>query len=165
MGSLGFITKGAGGENMFFDAYGGGMAVTEALKRGWVFVSPHPTPNAAADCLQWLRQRRGLNVGHLYVMGHGSGGALALGSGGLTPRPSAVALFAPAATSIPPALGSVPIYMAVGKQDELRGASVRALATGLSGRLDCQFEEFDPCEHVMIVADALPSAFRFFDRH
>ena len=62
-------------------------------------------------------------------------------------------------------MSDVPTYIGLGKQDNLLGAPVRSLAQSIGGRADCQFEEFDPCEHLMIVADALTSAYRFFDAH
>lgn len=156
---------GAGGsENLFFEGYGGGMAVREALRRGWIFLSPRATGRAAADALDWLRTVRGVEVARVLLMGHSMGGGLALRSGGLTPKPAAVALFAPAAQSLPAELEGVPIYLAVGKQEiPMLAASAQRLGQALEGRAGSEFESFDPCEHLMIVADALPSAFRFFD--
>lgn len=152
---------GAGGsENLFFESYGRGRAVQEALKRGWVLLSPRAGSTAIRDSLDWLREVRGVTASRLFVMGHSMGGALALGSGNIEPRPRALALFAPAAGSIPAALASVPVFVAVGKQEQpflLRQA--RALASAPNVRL----VEHDPCEHLMVVADALPEAFKFFD--
>jgi len=158
---------GAGGsENMFFESYGRGMAVKEALKRGWVFMAPRSSAAAPQACLNWLQNERKLKLGKVFVMGHSMGGGIALFSGKLDPKPAALALFAPAAGSGSKSATQMPIYLAVGKQEigMLRN-SVLALMRDLSTRPDFKFEEFDPCEHLMVVADAVKPAFEFFDKY
>lgn len=158
---------GAGGsENMFFDAYGNGLGATLALRRSWVFVSPRTGATAVADVLAWLRGPRRLNVGRVFLMGHSMGGGVALSAAeSMRERPAAMALFAPAARAIPSSLASVPTYLAVGKQEiPMLATSARTMGQGLQGRRDAQFQEFDPSEHLMVVTDALPAAFRFFDQ-
>lgn len=152
---------GAGGsENLFFEGYGGGLAVQEAIKRGWVFLSPRASGSAAADSLQWLREVREIKASRVFVMGHSMGGGLALGSGAL--KPAAVAVFAPAASGIPSNLAETPIFLAVGAQEMgmlKNGATKMSEAVKKKG----EYREYDPCEHLMIVADAVPDAYRFFD--
>lgn len=152
---------GAGGsENLFFEGYGGGLAVSEANKRGWVLLSPRATGDGAKNALAWLKEVRGIEPERLFVMGHSMGGGLTLASGPLQPK--AIALFAPAARAIPADLAEVPMFLAVGKQEMamLRtGAQSMSEAVKKAG----EFREYDPCEHLMIVADALPDAFKFFD--
>lgn len=151
-----------GSENMFFDSYGRGIAVSESLKRGWAFIAPRSSRTAVADVLQWLKTRRKQAVGRVFVMGHSLGGGTALLTGDVKPRPSAIALFAPAAQSIPSNMAEIPIFVAAGKQD-LMFSAAKGIANQLVGRRDCEFLELDPCEHLMVVADAVPAAFRFFD--
>jgi len=154
---------GAGGsENMFFEAYGRGLAATEALRRGWGFIAPRSSAMAIQDVLDWLRVRKKQPIGKVFLIGHSMGGGMVLQSGNITPRPSGIALFAPAATSIPQNLADVPIWLSVGKQDVLV-SGVRAIAQALSGRKGFEFQELDPCEHMMVVADSIPSAYRFFE--
>lgn len=154
---------GAGGsENMFFEAYGRGLAVSETLKRGWVFVSPRAGATAVDDSLIWLRQSRGVPIGKVFVLGHSMGGATALG-GRYQLQPAAIAVFAPATASVALNLATVPLYVAVGSGDLLRGAST-GLNSAAQGRENFLFEELDPCEHLMVVPEGLPAAFRFFDR-
>lgn len=154
---------GAGGsENLFFEGYGAGLGVQEAKKRGWVFLSPRATPSATRDALKWLEEVRGIRAMNLFVMGHSMGGSLALGTGDL--NPTAVVLFAPAARSIPENLSRTPIFLAVGKQ-EMMMLRTGALALAEAVQKRGEFKEYDPCEHLMIVAEALPDAYRFFDRH
>jgi predicted esterase len=153
---------GAGGsENLFFEGYGAGLGVSEAKKRGWVFLSPRATPNASRDALQWLEEVRGIKPRRLFIMGHSMGGGLALGTGDL--KPSAIALFAPAARAIPKNLETTPIFLAVGKQEILM-LRTGALALAEAVKRQGEFKEYDPCEHLMIVAEALPDAYRFFDQ-
>lgn len=154
---------GAGGsENMFFEAYGRGLAVSETLKRGWVFVSPRAGATAVDDSLIWLRQARGVPIGKVFVLGHSMGGATALG-GRYQLQPAAIAVFAPATAAVASNLATVPLYVAVGSADLLRGAST-GLNSAAQGRENFLFEELDPCEHLMVVPEGLPAAFRFFDR-
>jgi predicted esterase len=158
---------GAGGsENLFFEGYGRGAAVTEALKRGWVFLSPRVSRTAVEDSLVWLQRVRGIGVERLFILGHSMGGATALQSGSVSPKPAALGLFAPAGAAVPENLREVPIYVAVGKQEiPMLRANVERLGEQLGQGSVNQIETFDPCEHLMIVADAVPSAYRFFDRH
>lgn len=154
---------GAGGsENMFFEAYGRGMAATEALRRGWGFIAPRSSVTAIQDVLEWLRVRKKQSIGKVYLIGHSMGGGVILQSGSFVPKPSGIALFAPAATSIPQNLADVPIWLSVGKQDFL-ASGVRAIAQAQSGRKAFEFQELDPCEHMMVVADSILSAYRFFE--
>lgn len=156
---------GAGGsENLFFQGYGAGLAVREAQRRGWAFLSPRSGAKSAQDALDWLRIRRGLQPGKVLVIGHSMGGGLALQTGGLDPKPSAVAVLAPAANQVPPALDGVPLYSAAGAQEigMILNMSAR-IESQLKDRPGSKSERFDPCEHLMIVAEAAPSVFRFFD--
>ncbi len=91
-------------------------------------------------------------------MGHSMGGGLALGSGAL--KPTALALFAPAAGSIPEDLASTPVFLGVGKQEM---AMLATSAQRLRPKVT-EFREYSPCEHLMIVADGLPDAYRFFEK-
>lgn len=157
---------GAGGsENLFFEGYGRGLAVAEARRRGWVFIAPRLTDGAARDALDWVTTVRRLRVRQVFVMGHSLGGAYAVNTFAMRTRPAAAALMAPAVMRISrePA---VPVYLAVGKHEIPRLlASSRAIGRELADRDDFEYEEFDASEHLMIVADAIPNAFRFFDRY
>ncbi len=157
---------GAGGsENLFYEGYGLGMAVKESLKRGWVFTSPRSAPSAPADVLAWMKSIRNWNPKRVIVMGHSMGGALALQTGALTPKPSALVLFAPAGRSVPPALQDVPLFLAVGRQEIMMlGASAEAIKTQMSAAKGFKHMLVDPCEHLMIVAEALPEAFKWLDQ-
>ncbi len=153
---------GAGGsENMFFESYGRGAAVSEALKRGWAFVSPRAGARSIDDSLDWLTSVRGVKLGKVFVMGHSMGAGLAAGASPKV-RPTAYALFAPAAARLGPMAGELPVFLAVGKQEAM-AMMAGTIAKDNSGRSGFVFREYDPCEHLMIVADAVSDAYRFFD--
>lgn len=156
---------GAGGsENLFFEGYGRGLAVTEALKRKWAFIAPRSSASSVKDSLAWVKRVRGWTPKRVFVMGHSMGGALALQSGGAIPNPSAVVLFAPAGRQIPENLKKVPLYLAVGKQEILMlGASAQEIKRAREAEPGFRFNLVDPCEHLMIVADALPDAYKWLD--
>jgi hypothetical protein len=155
--------SGSGGfDGEFFDADGQGSAVKMALDRGWVFASPHPSPRAAIDVLEWIRTNRKLKVAHVFLIGHSTGAATVLSSfEGLSPRPTALALFSPASNGATISYPSLPIFWAVGKQDAL--LSMRMTHPQTNGRRDSVLQEFDGCEHLMTVADGSADAFKFFD--
>lgn len=157
---------GAGGsENLFFEGYGRGLAVQLAQRRGWIFMSPRASQTAVQDCLDWLKQVRGIEPGKVAVMGHSMGGGLTLLSGAANPAPSAIALFAPAGGRLPDNLAKTPTFLAVGKQEMMMlKTTADRLGDQLKGRSDAEFKVYDPCEHLMIVADALPDAYAFLDR-
>jgi hypothetical protein len=151
-----------GSENMYFDLYGHGSAVTEATKRNWAFISPRNSASAVSDVLEWVRKRRSQAIERVFILGHGSGSTLALEASDLNPKPAAIALVGAGASSLPSSADSIPIFFAVGKQDP-NISSARSFAQLLAPRKGSVVEEVDASEQFMIVADAIPSAFRFFD--
>lgn len=153
---------GAGGsENMFFESYGRGAAVNEALKRGWAFVSPRAGASSIEDVLTWLTTVRGVKLGKVFLMGHSMGGGL-VASASPSVKPAGYALFAPAAMKLGPVASSLPVFMGLGKQEPMAMAAL-GLAKGNEGRPGFVFREYDPCEHLMIVAEAVSDAYKFFD--
>jgi dienelactone hydrolase len=153
---------GAGGsENMFFESYGRGAAVSEALKRGWAFVAPRAGASAIDDSLEWLTTVRGMKLGKVFLMGHSMGGGVVV-SASPKVRPTGYAVFAPAAARLGPVASELPVFLAVGKQEQMAMMS-STIAKANEGRAGFVFREYDPCEHLMIVADAVGDAYRFFD--
>lgn len=157
---------GAGGsENLFYEGYGLGLAVKESLRRGWVFASPRSAPSAPGDVIAWMKKVRNWTPKRVIIMGHSMGGALALQTGALTPKPSALVLFAPAGRSVPAALSEVPLFLAVGRQEIMMlGASAESIKKQKEGSPHFRHLLVDPCEHLMIVAEALPEAFKWLDQ-
>lgn len=156
---------GAGGsENLFFEGYGRGLAVTEAIKRKWAIIAPRSSATAVKDSLAWVKRIRGWTPKRVIVMGHSMGGGLALQSGSVPPKPNAVVLFAPAGRQVPESLKEVPMYLAVGRQEIMMlGASAQEIRKSRESAPNFRFNLVDPCEHLMIVADALPDAYKWLD--
>lgn len=151
----------AGNENTFFDAYGQGRAVTEAMRRNWAFVSARADDSAVEDVVEWIQTRRKQSIANVFVIGHGGNGRLAYDVADLKPRPKAIAALAPMTTVT--ILSGIPVFYGVGKQDLL--AASKAQISQLSPAKGSEIAEFDPCEHWMVAAESIPRAFRFFDQH
>ncbi len=157
---------GAGGsENLFFEGYGRGIAATEALKRGWVFVAPRVSSSGPEDVYDWLVNVRKVKVKQIFAMGHSMGGAEAVRCVTLPTPSSGVALFSPAAAAFPEAYTNQPMFLTIGAQDIpalLRSA--RSLDRILNAKPKFEYKEYDPCEHLMIVGTAMKDAYARFDQ-
>ncbi len=161
--NLVIAVHGAGGsENMFFESYGRGLAVSEALRRGWAFAAPRAGATCIDDVVDWVEKNRNAKVGRIFLIGHSMGGGVVLG-GRYRVEPTAIAAFAPATNRIADSLFNVPIWVLYGKSDPLAMAGA-ALRKAMEGRGEMEFREQDPGEHLMVAADGLPDAYRFFDR-
>lgn len=157
---------GAGGsENMFFESYGRGEAVTEAMKRKWVFISPRAGSTAINDCLAWITGPRGLKIDRLFLLGHSMGAGIVL-SAKPSMTPAAVAALAPAGAKVSDEIKPAPLFLAVGKE-ELPPiiAAAASIANLYESRTDLERKVYEPCEHLMIGAEAIPDVFAFFDRY
>ncbi|MGE0000553.1 MAG: hypothetical protein AB7F50_07445 [Fimbriimonadaceae bacterium] len=158
---------GAGGsQNMFFESYGAGVGPKSARKRGWIFMSPRSVPGAVPACLAWLREERGITPRKVFVMGHSMGGAVALSKETLSAKPDALALFAPASGGrLPAEARDLPVFLAVGKQEmAMLRTTASQLGVEIAARPGNSYIEYDRCEHLMIVAEAMAEAFAFFDK-
>lgn len=154
---------GAGGsENLFFEGYGRGLAAEEAIHRGWVFVAPRVGANAQKDVLDWLTNVRHLKIGKVFLMGHSMGGGYTIANMAQA-SPAAVALFAPVGV-VKKEDVKFPLFLGVGKQElpQLQ-AGAGKIAKDLNGVPGFTFEQFDPCEHLMVVAEGVRAAFNMFD--
>jgi predicted esterase len=155
---------GAGGsENLFFEGYGRGKAVVEALRRGWSIVAPRASRTAVADAVAWRRRVTGKAPNRIILMGHSMGGGAALSAGSV--RPSQVVLFAPAASRVPDDLTETPIWLGVGRQEiPALFASSERIAAQMQSAPGFTRREYDPCEHLMIVAEGLSDAYSWLDQ-
>lgn len=159
---IGFHGSG-GSENLFFEGYGRGAAVKEALARGWAFVAPAVHATCGVDVLDWLTNVRKIRVGRIFLIGHSSGTAAALRSFESNRNVAALALLAPVA--IPQeAWSKTPLFVGVGAQELTPIAAIASqIRSRTAARSDCVSRTFANCEHLMIVAEAARDAFSFFD--
>ncbi len=152
-----------GSENLFFEAYGRGIAALEATGRGWLFVAPRVSTTAYEDAISWLASICRFKIGRVFVIGHSMGCGPALRAAKSSRAPTAAAIFAPAVGSIQDVPSGVGLFLAVGKQEMPALLAIsRRMASAVRER-GGTYLEFESSEHLMIVADALPKAFRFFD--
>lgn len=166
-----FALHGAGGsENLFFEGYGAGRVVKECAERGWLVVTPRsglgfgsgpPIPRM----LDALEERYPIDRKRVFVVGHSMGaaqtiavcqthpglirGAAALGGGGQVRQRDA--------------FQDLPVFVGVGSKDfALAGA--RSLARSLTAaKSQVTLKEYPDVEHMVIVREALPDVFAFFD--
>ncbi len=161
---------GAGGsENLFFDGYGQGAIADLCQQRGWLVVSPRTAGFGlipVEDLVASLARVYPIDRERVYMVGHSMGAmqvtaavsakpemfaaVAALGGGGSVKRSSALA--------------QLPYYVAAGSQDFALGGA-RRLADNLrsAGAERVEFKEYADVEHLLIVQEALPEVFRFFD--
>jgi pimeloyl-ACP methyl ester carboxylesterase len=161
---------GAGGnEHLFFEGYGLGIVLKEAEKRGWAVIAPRAEMGLAhiGGALEAAQQLLPIDPARIYLMGHSMGGAHSFAAIAQFPdRFRAVAIFAGAGqpTQVPIDL---PILMTVGEQElgmlktNIENAYRRLQGLNLK-MLD--YKKYDGCDHLMIVREAMPDAFAFFDR-
>lgn len=162
---------GAGGsENMFFDTYGCGSAVEHSIKRKWIIVAPGMGFFGRLDLPSFLNELARFvkfDRERVFLMGHSMGAGVV--SGCLTKNAKLIAGAAlisgggrfPKASK---ALKNQPVFLAAGDQDfglaGTRGAS-KALKQ-LGARVE--FKVYKGLEHLIIVQEAIPDCFRFFER-
>jgi len=161
---------GAGGnEHLFFEGYGLGIVLKEAEKRGWAVIAPRAgTGQAHIEAALTAAERLlPIDTNRIFLMGHSMGGAHSYAAIAQFPdRFRAAAIFAGAGQpkQVPPDL---PILMAVGEQEmgmlktSIEYAYRRLQELNLK---ELEYKKYEGCEHLMIVREALPDAFAFFDR-
>lgn len=159
-----------GSEHMFFDGYGLGKLAHLSEARGWLVVAPRGaagfTPNRAAEIIDALDKLYPVDRQRVFLVGHSMGAAQAIASALATPPRFAgvAALGSGGIVREVAGLAEVPFFIAVGTQD-FAYPSARKLAFELkkSGVKSVRFREYPDVEHLMIVQEALPDVFAFFD--
>ncbi|BCW96149.1 MAG: alpha/beta fold hydrolase [Fimbriimonadales bacterium] len=161
---------GAGGnEHLFFEGYGLGIVLKEAEKRGWAVIAPRAEMGLAhiGGALEAAQKLLPIDPTRVYLMGHSMGGAHSFAAIAQYPdRFRAVAIFAGAGqpTQVPPDL---PILMTVGEQElGMLKTNIENAYRRLQGQnlKTLDYKRYDGCDHLMIVREAMPDAFAFFDR-
>ncbi len=164
---------GAGGsENLFFDAYGSGLIARLAAERGWLVVAPRAgwlfdaAPPAAAT-VDELAKVYPVDTKRVYVVGHSMGAMQSVALAQATPgRFAAIAPLGGGGTvTTPAAFRDLPVFVGCGTEDFLL-ASARALADELrkGGATKVTVKEYAGVEHILVVQEALPDVFKFFEK-
>jgi len=167
-----FLFHGAGGsENMFFETYGAGMAVTAGLERGWLVVAPRQALMGlnldVSQMLNALEEIFEINRDQVYLLGHSMGAAQVIHQMRQAPQLPKAAAVIGGGRAIPDAsdIAGVPWYVAAGELDfGKRGAQAfwKSLQQAIASH--SQYQEFPNIEHMVIVQAALPAVFEFFDQ-
>lgn len=161
---------GAGGsENMFFDGYGNGKIVGLCKERGWILVAPRSTPFAAPIktevLVSELARRWPIDVQRVFLIGHSMGAMQAVQVAQRLPKQFAgVAALGGGQKIDAEPLVDVPFFVGVGSRDFLL-RNVRTLHNSLTEAevKTVVFREYADLEHLVIVQQALPDVFAFFD--
>lgn len=161
---------GAGGsENMFFDTYGAGAIARLCEQRGWILVAPRLGFGRSVDLdqiLSGLQGRVEIDRSQIFVVGHsmGAGVACRLLSQNPTAIRAAALISGGQSLKASPDLLKVGLYFAAGSEDFGR-SSTKGSYSSIKGKNPrrCLYEEFENIEHLVIVQEALPNAFKFFD--
>lgn len=157
-----------GSENMFFDAYGAGRIVELCEERGFLLVAPRVSPLGfpAEAVLDVLATRLNIDRGRVYVLGHSMGAGV--GQRLVARDPSRFAAFVAmgggSAQRRAESWREIPTYVTAGDRDFGRGGA-ESLFRSLE-RAGCERAQLviEPrCEHLLIVADALPKVFDWID--
>ena len=161
---------GAGGsENLFFDGYGAGAIVDECEKRGWLLVSPRSAGFGllpVEDLVTALEKIYPVQRDRVFMVGHSMGAMQASAAAIANPAfyAAVAALGGGGAAKANVGLEGLPYFVAAGSEDfALSGA--RRLEKNLreAGVERLLFREYPDVEHLLIVQEALPDVFRFFD--
>lgn len=162
---------GAGGsENMFFDAYGDGLAVKLCRERGWMLVAPRVTLGGApvAAVIAALAERFPLDRARVFLVGHSMGAGAGQALIAKAPRDyrAFAALGGGSRIADPSALRETPIFVGAGERDFGRkGAESLHASLAAAGSKATKLSVYPSCEHLMVVVEALPDVFAWFDAH
>jgi predicted esterase len=157
-----------GSENTFFDTYGDGLIVKQCEMRGWLLVAPRleasgNTPlSAIVDAMAAIYP---VDRAHVFVVGHSSGANLGLDNVVASPKVFHALAVLAAGREVKEAasLKEFPIYIAAGDHDPVLSEAVLLDETlRAADSKAVTFKIYPACEHLMVVADALPDVFAWF---
>jgi predicted esterase len=157
-----------GSENLFFEAYGAGLLVKLCQERGWLLAAPRTASAATAlDLMEELARIYPVDKDRVFVLGHSLGAGQAFKTAELAPSRIAAVAALGGGAAVRPKMAPlrVPIFIGVGTKDLARVA-----AKGLRNKLDklgmttVEYKEYEGIEHLLVVREALPDTFAFFDK-
>lgn len=165
-----FALHGAGGsESLFFEAYGAGRIRDLCEERGWLVIAPRRIPFGGVELNEVIGASLdllGLRGQPVFAVGH-SMGAMELTHSSVN-HPSlfrAVACLG-GGGRLPEFDGakSLPFWVAAGDRDFGRIGARRLHEEIVANGGQSEWHEIPNCEHLLVVAEALPGVFEFFDR-
>ena len=165
------LFHGAGGsENMFFETYGAGRAVSLGIDRGWLVVAPRQgLLGIGMNCepmLDSLEEIYPIDRKRVAILGHSMGAGQVIRQASTKPElfRAAVALGGGSAMAKPDRVKSINWYVGAGEFDfGRRGAE--SLARSLNqGGIAVEMKQQGQVEHLIIVQAALEDVFEFLDK-
>lgn len=166
-----FLFHGAGGsENMFFETYGAGRAVTLGVERGWLVVAPRQGLGSGPglDCgamLNALEAHFPIDRNNVMLIGHSMGAGQVIRQASQQPElfRAAAALGGGSGVRNADRLGTIAWFSGAGELDFGKGGAA-ALARSLkSASIPVTYKEYPDVEHMIIVQAALDDVFAFLD--
>ena len=165
-----FLFHGAGGsENMFFETYGAGRIVDQALQRGWLVVATRQSlfglPLDIAELTDVLDHFFEIDRSKVILLGHSMGAAQVIRQTSLHPDLPVAAIALGGGSRIDNAAKLTPIrwFLAAGDQDFGRGGARQLHSSLESAGVTSVYREFANVEHMVIVQAAIDDVFRFLD--
>jgi predicted esterase len=164
---------GAGGsENLFFDAYGYGLIARLAKERGWMVVAPRAGwlfdgPPPVAAIVDELAKLYRIDPKRVFMVGHSMGAMQTITIAQQSPGRFAAlaALGGGGAVNKPEAFKSLPVFVGCGVEDfALGGAKGLTAALKKADAANVTFKEYAGVEHILVVQEALPEVFKFFEK-
>jgi pimeloyl-ACP methyl ester carboxylesterase len=166
-----FLLHGAGGsENMFFETYGAGGAVTAGLNRGWLVIAPRlGFTGLALNCQEMLDALDSLfeiDRKQVYVVGHSMGATEAIRQAMLHPQLFKAGAVIGGGSRVRDAqkISGIAWYVAAGELDFGKPAA-KGFYESMSATVadPLRYQEFSGIEHLVIVQACLDDLFKFFD--
>jgi predicted esterase len=159
-----------GSENLFFEGYGDGQIVKLCKERGWLLVAPRcplfGTP-PVAEIVEQLSKRYPVDAKRVFLVGHSMGAAQSVELVQKYPKLFAgVALLGGGGrVTDAKAFAELPTFLGIGTKDQLAFGMAKdlnkTLTTAKAGKL--LYKEYEDLEHLVIVREALPDAFKMFN--
>lgn len=158
-----------GTEDMFAEAYGDGEALRLATERGWALVAPQDV-RAGRDVLDDVASLLPVDAARVHGVGH-SMGAAALWDVAMA-APDRFASIAPIAggrmsfgAPTWSALTGTAVLAVTADQDFGRAATLRTAETARAAGLAVETRVLPDLDHLLVVGEAMPLVFAFFDAH
>ncbi len=159
-----------GSENLFFEAHGLGLGPRLAAERGWIFAAPGALgiPGSGpqiGDIVTELQSFLPIDADRIFLIGHSLGGMRIARATMLEPkRYCAIAPLSGGYTIEPEVdLANLPAFVAAGSEDFGLGMAMSMKSSLEAAGASVTYRVYQPSEHLLMVADAMPEVFKLFD--
>jgi len=164
------VAHGMGGsEHMYFEAHGDGLAPRLAAERGWIVAAPSfglaLGGTEIGEIVTELESFLPVDRERIFLLGHSLGAMRIVSAAAKEPRryralaPLSGGGILPAGTE----LDGLPCFLAAGDLDFGKGMTFTLEGALERAGAKVTLEIYEPSEHLLMVVDSLPDAFRFFD--